>query len=88
MGACCSRCSWKCPFEKGWPTRKAPPSSGRCRTSASTACEACAGKSIRFDLEAADEAAARTEVEDPCRRFLTNPVIEDATITVTAGASA
>ena len=45
-------------------------------------------KSIRFDLEAADEAAARSEVEDLCRRFLTNPVIEDATITATAGASA
>jgi phosphoribosylformylglycinamidine synthase len=46
------------------------------------------GKSIRFDLEAADEASARAEVEDLCRRFLTNPVIEDATVTVTAGASA
>jgi len=42
------------------------------------------GKSIRFDLEAADEAAARAEVADLCRRFLTNPVIEDATITVAA----
>ena len=46
------------------------------------------GKSIRFDLEAADEASARAEVEDLTRRFLTNPVIEDATITLTAGASA
>ncbi|MEZ5202810.1 MAG: phosphoribosylformylglycinamidine synthase subunit PurS [Acidimicrobiales bacterium] len=46
------------------------------------------GKSIRFDLEAADEASARAEVEDLTRRFLTNPVIEDASITVTAGASA
>ncbi|MEZ5183066.1 MAG: phosphoribosylformylglycinamidine synthase subunit PurS [Acidimicrobiales bacterium] len=43
------------------------------------------GKSIRFDLEAADEAAARAEVDDLTRRFLTNPVIEDATVTVTAG---
>ncbi|CAN5897198.1 phosphoribosylformylglycinamidine synthase subunit PurS [soil metagenome] len=42
------------------------------------------GKSIRFDLEAADEAAARAEVEDLCRRFLTNPVIEAATVTVGA----
>ena len=42
------------------------------------------GKSIRFDIEAADEAAARAEVDDLCRRFLTNPVIEDATITVAA----
>ena len=46
------------------------------------------GKSIRFDLEAADEASARAEVEDLTRRFLTNPVIEDASISVTAGASA
>jgi phosphoribosylformylglycinamidine synthase PurS subunit len=41
------------------------------------------GKSIRFDLEAADEAAARAEVEDLCNRFLTNPVIEDSTVTIT-----
>ena len=46
------------------------------------------GKSIRFDLEAADEASARAEVEDLTRRFLTNPVIEDATITLAAGATA
>ena len=44
------------------------------------------GKSIRFDLEAADEASARAEVADLCQRFLTNPVIEDAAITVTEGA--
>ncbi len=42
------------------------------------------GKCIRFDLDAADEGAARTEVDDLCRRFLTNPVIEDATVTITA----
>ena len=46
------------------------------------------GKSIRFDLDAADEASARAEVEDLTRRFLTNPVIEDASITLSAGASA
>jgi phosphoribosylformylglycinamidine synthase subunit PurS len=46
------------------------------------------GKSIRFDLEAADEAAARAEVDDLCHRFLTNPVIEDASVTVTAASSA
>lgn len=49
------------------------------------------GKSIRFTIEAADEATARAEVEDLCERFLTNPVIEDADITLeameTAGAS-
>ncbi|MCX7621830.1 MAG: phosphoribosylformylglycinamidine synthase subunit PurS [Acidimicrobiales bacterium] len=38
------------------------------------------GKSIRFVLEADDEAAAREEVEDMCRRFLANPVIEEASI--------
>ncbi|CAN5540166.1 phosphoribosylformylglycinamidine synthase subunit PurS [soil metagenome] len=42
------------------------------------------GKSIRFEVEAVDEASARTEVDDLCRRFLTNPVIEDATTTLTA----
>jgi phosphoribosylformylglycinamidine synthase PurS subunit len=41
------------------------------------------GKSIRFEVEAADEPAARAEVDDLCQRFLTNPVIEDATVTVT-----
>ncbi|MBX3313910.1 MAG: phosphoribosylformylglycinamidine synthase subunit PurS [Actinobacteria bacterium] len=46
------------------------------------------GKCIRFDLEAADEAAATAEVEDLCQRFLTNPVIEDATITVAAASGA
>lgn len=40
------------------------------------------GKSIRFTIDAGDEAAARAEVEDLCRRFLTNPVIEDSTISI------
>ena len=40
------------------------------------------GKAIRFVCEADDEAAARAEVEDLCKRFLTNPVIEDAAITI------
>jgi len=44
------------------------------------------GKSIRFRIEAADEATARDHVEDLCRRFLTNPVIEDATIELRADA--
>jgi phosphoribosylformylglycinamidine synthase PurS subunit len=48
------------------------------------------GKSIRFTIEAADEASARTELEDVCHRFLSNPVIEDTSIelTVVEGASA
>jgi phosphoribosylformylglycinamidine synthase len=45
------------------------------------------GKSIRFEVEAADADAARSEVDDLCRRFLTNPVIEDATVTLEAVAS-
>lgn len=36
------------------------------------------GKSIRFEIEANDEQSARSQVEDLCGRFLTNPVIEDA----------
>jgi phosphoribosylformylglycinamidine synthase len=41
------------------------------------------GKSIRFEIEAADETAARAEVDDVVARFLTNPVIEDSTVEVT-----
>jgi phosphoribosylformylglycinamidine synthase PurS subunit len=40
------------------------------------------GKSIRFELDAADEVTARAQVEDLCARFLTNPVIEDSTIDI------
>jgi len=40
------------------------------------------GKAIRFTVEADDEASARARVEDLCRRFLTNPVIEDAEVTI------
>ena len=40
------------------------------------------GKAIRFSVEAPDADAAYTQVEELCRRFLTNPVIEDAEITV------
>lgn len=43
------------------------------------------GKSIRFAVEATDEATARAEVEDMCARFLTNPVIEDAVVTLESG---
>ncbi len=42
------------------------------------------GKSIRFSVEAADEASARTQVQELCDSFLTNPVIEDAEISVTS----
>lgn len=40
------------------------------------------GKCIRFTIDAESEAAARAEAEDLCARFLTNPVIEDATVTL------
>ena len=40
------------------------------------------GKAFRFTVESDDEAAARAEVDDMCKRFLANPVIEDATISV------
>ena len=40
------------------------------------------GKSIRFEIEATDEAAARAEVDDVVARFLTNPVIEDSSVRV------
>ena len=40
------------------------------------------GKLIRFEIEAPDPDQARAEVEELCARFLTNPVIEDATIRI------
>ena len=40
------------------------------------------GKSISFEIESEDEVSARAEVEDLSRRFLTNPVIEDSSITL------
>jgi phosphoribosylformylglycinamidine synthase PurS subunit len=40
------------------------------------------GKSIRLAVEAPDEATARTQVDEMCRRLLANPVIEDYTIDV------
>ena len=64
------------------PIRRAPPSSGRCRRSGFDGVDGRAGRQgIRFTIDAADEAAARGEVEDLCERFLTNPVIEDAVVT-------
>jgi phosphoribosylformylglycinamidine synthase subunit PurS len=41
-----------------------------------------AGKAFRFVVDATDELAARAEVDDLCRRLLTNPVIEDSAVTV------
>ena len=38
--------------------------------------QARVGKVIDLELEAADEAAAKTEVEQMCERLLANPLIE------------
>lgn len=40
------------------------------------------GKAMRFQIEAPDEATARTKVEDVCHRLLINPVIEAADISL------
>ena len=40
------------------------------------------GKAIRFTVEAADEAAARRQVDALCRRLLANPVIEDTQVSL------
>ncbi|CAA9238209.1 MAG: hypothetical protein AVDCRST_MAG50-1526 [uncultured Acidimicrobiales bacterium] len=42
------------------------------------------GKAFRFTIDADDAAAAEQQVEDLCKRFLTNPVIEDSIVTVQA----
>lgn len=41
------------------------------------------GKSIRFQISAISEDAARREVDDMCNRFLSNPVIESCASSVT-----
>ena len=40
------------------------------------------GKAIRFSVEAADEAAARRQVDELCQRLLANPVIEDTEVRI------
>jgi len=45
-------------------------------------CDVTVGKAIRCMVEADDADAARRQVEELCHRFLTNPVIEEATITI------
>jgi phosphoribosylformylglycinamidine synthase subunit PurS len=46
------------------------------------------GKSIRLVVDAPDEAAARTQVDEMCRRLLANPVIEAYEIELSELASA
>ena len=43
------------------------------------------GKAIRFTVEAPDAETARTRVDDLCQKFLTNPVIERADVTIEGG---
>jgi phosphoribosylformylglycinamidine synthase PurS subunit len=38
------------------------------------------GKHIRLEVDAADRATARTQVEEMAERLLSNPVIEDADV--------
>ncbi len=44
--------------------------------------EVSVGKTVRFTIEAADATEATIQAEDLCASFLTNPVIEDASVTV------
>ena len=44
------------------------------------------GKAIRFTVTADDEAAARREVDELCHKFLANPVIEKAVVTLVPAA--
>ena len=46
--------------------------------------EVSVGKTVRFTIEAADSVEATTRAEDLCSSFLTNPVIEDASVIVEA----
>ena len=62
---------------QGTPIERALPALGFERISGVRA-----GKSFRFEVEAADEDAARREVDELCRRLLTNPVIEDSNVTL------
>ena len=40
------------------------------------------GKAMRFSIEASTEKAAREQIDQMCTQFLTNPVIEQHTITI------
>lgn len=46
------------------------------------------GKSIRLVVDASDEATARAQVDEMCRRLLANPVIEAYAIELTELAAA
>lgn len=40
------------------------------------------GKAFRFELEAADEPTAQAHADEVTQRFLINPVIEDAEVSI------
>lgn len=40
------------------------------------------GKAIRLLIDAPDEVSARQQVDELCRRFLANPVIEETLVTL------
>ena len=40
------------------------------------------GKAFRLTVDAHDETQAEAQVQELCRRFLTNPVIEDSVVTI------
>jgi phosphoribosylformylglycinamidine synthase len=43
------------------------------------------GKAIRFSVDADSADSARRTVDDLCRRFLANPVIEEVAVTIESG---
>jgi phosphoribosylformylglycinamidine synthase PurS subunit len=45
------------------------------------------GKAIRLSIDADSADEARARVDELCHRFLTNPVIEDSTVTVSEAAT-
>ena len=45
------------------------------------------GKSIHLDIEAHDAGAAEAKLHEVCEKFLTNPVIEGASITMVEAAT-
>ncbi len=47
-----------------------------------------AGRSFRFEVDAADELTARRRAEDLARQLLANPVIEDSELVLTVQAPA
>ncbi len=68
---------------QGATIEKALPALGFLRIS-----EVRTGKAFRLTVEAADEQEAAAQVEELCRRFLTNPVIEDSVVTIQAAEAA